>query len=379
MISHKERFFKALYLEEPDIVPITDLSLDPLIVEGILGEKIGMGLTKLGSNIMELKEKGKAWNSAIKYRLALIKACKKLNFDAIPALSDYSLVDKKYEPKFIDGKKFIDQWGRIMETSIEGKTTYFVGGIINKIEDLENFNFPDPNNQDIIEMMEKIVKPLKKEDVVIMGQVHSGWHMAFQVRGGIDKLIIDFYKNPNFARKLMDKISKICQGIAKAMIDVGVDVLFVTDDYADSKSLLISPKLFKEYELPNLKRMVDIGKKNDVPILKHSDGYLYPILDDIINTGIMGLHPMEPYVMDIAYVKEKYGDKICLIGNVDCKYVLPYGSEEDVRKDVRRCIDAAGKGGGFILTSSNSLHANCKIENIYAMVDETRKYGKYPL
>jgi uroporphyrinogen decarboxylase len=83
--------------------------------------------------------------------------------------------------------------------------------------------------------------------------------------------------------------------------------------------------------------------------------------------------------MDLKDVKEKYGDKICLAGNVDCRYVLPYGSEEDVRKDVRRCIDAAGKGGGFILASSNSLHANVKIENIYVMVDEARKYGKYPL
>jgi uroporphyrinogen decarboxylase len=212
-----------------------------------------------------------------------------------------------------------------------------------------------------------------------MGQVHSGWHLAFQVRGGIDKLLIDFYKNPKFARKLMDKIGKACQNIAKAMIDVGVDVLFVTDDYADSHGPLMSPKFFREFELPYLKGIVNIGKKNGVPVLKHSDGNLYPILDDIVNSGISGLHPMEPGAMDLADVKEKYGDKICLLGNVDCRYVLPYGSEEDVRKDVRRCIDAAGKGGGFILTSSNSLHANVKVENIYTMVDEARKYGKYPL
>jgi hypothetical protein len=114
-----------------------------------------MGLTKLGSNIMELKEKGKAWNSAIKYRIHLIKACKKLSFDAIPALSDYSLIDKNYEPKFIDKNKFIDQWGRIMETSIEGKTTYFVGGIVNTIEDLEEYEPLDAYHPDIIEMVEK--------------------------------------------------------------------------------------------------------------------------------------------------------------------------------------------------------------------------------
>ena len=83
--------------------------------------------------------------------------------------------------------------------------------------------------------------------------------------------------------------------------------------------------------------------------------------------------------MDLRDVKERYGDKICILGNVDCRYVLPFGSEEDVRRDVRRCIDAAGGGGGFILASSNSIHANCKVDNVYIMVDEARKYGKYPL
>jgi uroporphyrinogen decarboxylase len=160
---------------------------------------------------------------------------------------------------------------------------------------------------------------------------------------------------------------------------VGVEVLFVTDDYADNHGPLINPRFFREYELPNLKSMVEIGRKHGVPVIKHSDGNLYPILDDIINTGISGLHPIEPGTMDLKDVKERYGDKLCLLGNVDCRYVLPYGSEEDVRRDVRRCVDDAGKGGGLILASSNSLHSNVKVENIYTMVDEARRYGRYPL
>ncbi|RLG07058.1 MAG: hypothetical protein DRN59_01955 [Thaumarchaeota archaeon] len=78
-------------------------------------------------------------------------------------------------------------------------------------------------------------------------------------------------------------------------------------------------------------------------------------------------------------MKERYGDKVCIMGNVDCRYVLPFGSEEEVRREVRRCIDAAAKNGGYILTSSNSLHANVKPENIMIMVDEARRYGRYPI
>ncbi|MEM2950696.1 MAG: uroporphyrinogen decarboxylase family protein [Nitrososphaeria archaeon] len=371
-MNHRERFFRALELKEPDFVPITDLALDPPIVDAVLGRKVS-------SSVLTMAGGSASWVSSINYRLALVEACKKLDFDAASALSDYSLTTKDYMPKYIDNKRYIDHWGRIMQTSEEAKSTYFVGGTVNTIEDLEKYEPPNPYHPDIIEMIDKIMKSVKGQDIITMGQVHSGWHMAFQVRGGIDKISIDFYRNPHFARKLIEKVAKTCQGFAKIMAESGIDVLFVTDDYADNKGPMINPKLFREYELPNLKEIVNIGKKYGVPVLKHSDGNLYPILDDIIDTGIAGLHPIEPGAMDLKDVKERYGHKICLAGNVDCRYVLPFGSEEDVRKDVRRCIDAAAKGGGFILTSSNSLHANVKVENIFVMVDEARKYGRYPL
>ena len=99
----------------------------------------------------------------------------------------------------------------------------------------------------------------------------------------------------------------------------------------------------------------------------------------MVSLGINGLHPIEPGVMDLADVKQRYGDKIFLMGNVDCAQVLPFGSETEVRRDVRRCIDAAAKGGGFILSDSNSIHNNVKIENVWTMLDEARKYGKYPI
>ncbi|MEM3546033.1 MAG: uroporphyrinogen decarboxylase family protein [Candidatus Bathyarchaeia archaeon] len=371
-MSHRERFFKALELEEPDSVPITDLALDPPIVDAVLKRKIsGTVLTMAGGS--------DSWENSLNYRLALVEACEKLDFDAVPALSDYSLTTRDYRPKYLDGKKYIDHWGRIMQTSIGAKTTYFIGGVVNTPEDLEFYEPPDPFHPDVVEMVDRIMKRVKNRDIAAIAQCHSGWHMAFQVRGGIDKISIDLYRNPYFVRKLMEKIAGACRGFAKLMAEAGIDALFVTDDYADSRGPLINPKLFREYELPNLREVVNIGKRYGIPVLKHSDGNLYPILEDIIDTGICALHPMEPGVMDLKYIKERYGSRICLIGNVDCKYVLTFGSEEDVRRDVRRCIESAAQGGGFILASSNSLHANVRVENIYVMIDEARRYGKYPL
>ncbi|MEM1990839.1 MAG: uroporphyrinogen decarboxylase family protein, partial [Candidatus Bathyarchaeia archaeon] len=188
-------------MEEPDYIPVTDLALDPPIVDAILGKRFsGEVFTMAGGSV--------GWEKSLSYRLALVEACKKLGFDAVPALSDYSLTTKDYKPKYIDGKRYIDHWGRIMQVSVGAKTTFFVGGTVNSYEDLESYEPPDPYHPDVIEAIDKIMGELKGENIAIIAQCHSGWHMAFQVRGGIDKILIYFYLNPSFVKKLMDKIAK---------------------------------------------------------------------------------------------------------------------------------------------------------------------------
>ena len=370
-LPHRERFRTAIDLGEPDLVPITDLGLDPPIIEAIIGRKIGKsGFSLIG---------GATWQASVQNRIALCEACLKLGFDAIPALSDYTLASYAYQPRPLPQERFIDEWGRIMEPRAETKTTWWIGGTVETDEEIESYAPPDPEAEGRFEMVERVVKTLRGEDTVIMGQVHSGWHMAFQVRGGIDKLLLDMYRRKGMAHKFMDKISQTCLGMAKQMIEGGVEILFVTDDYADCRSPFMSMEQFREFELPNIRRMVDFATSKGTPVLKHTDGNIYPILEDMTEAGIKGIHPVEPGTMDLADVKQRYGHKICILGNVDCRYVLPFGSEQDVREDVRRCIDAAAEGGGYVLTSSNSIHANCKPDNVLTMVDEARKYGKYTL
>src|SRR5208337_3613141 len=133
----------------------------------------------------------------------------------------------------------IDQWGRVMQVSSEAKTTYFVGGTVNTPEDLEKYEPPNAFDSDVLELMDKVIKPTRKLDVAVMGQCHSGWHLAFQVRGGIDKITVDLYRNPGFAKELFDKITRACYTFAEAFIEAGIDVLVVGDDYADNHGPMI--------------------------------------------------------------------------------------------------------------------------------------------
>jgi len=117
-----------------------------------------------------------------------------------------------------------------------------------------------------------------------------------------------------------------------------------------------------------------------VPFVKHTDGNVWRILDLLVEAGIDALHPIEPAAgMRIDEVKRRYGDRIAVIGNVDCSIVLPLLSEHDVVEVVKETIAKAAPGGGFVLSSSNSIHPGVKPENFLAMVKAAREYGRYPI
>ena len=104
-----------------------------------------------------------------------------------------------------------------------------------------------------------------------------------------------------------------------------------------------------------------------------------PILDDLLTLGMNGLHPVQPAAMSLKEVKEKYGQRVCILGNIDLDYTLTLGTPEEVDREVKERIGTAGPGGGYIVTSANSLTDYCKTENVWAMAKAIKKYGKYPL
>jgi uroporphyrinogen decarboxylase len=142
----------------------------------------------------------------------------------------------------------------------------------------------------------------------------------------------------------------------------------------------MSPQHFRQFVLPYLKRSIDAAHDEGVPFIKHTDGNIWAILDDLVQAGIDALDPIEPAAgMDIGEVKAKYGDRIAVIGNVDCSFVLTRGTVEEVEEAVKETIAKASPGGGHILASSNSIHPAVKPENYKAMVEAARKFGRYPI
>jgi uroporphyrinogen decarboxylase len=345
-MTPRERILRALYGEEPDAVPLFEIEINKPIVRKILGRE--------PKDAMDFYE---VYSGS--------------------GLDGINFWDSWIPAKYLNAKYFIDDWARIWGVQ-ENEVTYYVRGTINSPEDFEEFSPPDPFDYNRLDRLRKVIKNNKKE-LAVVGGIHDAYEIPSQMRG-VSNFLIDLYKNPSFARRIIETSVEYNIELAKAMIDLGVDAIISGDDYAYKHGPFMSPRYFREFIAPYLKKIVDAVHQKGIPFIKHTDGHLWPILDDIVNTSIDALHPIEPQArMSLKEVKDKYGDAICVMGNVDVTYVLPLGTIEETVREVRRCIEEAASGGGYILSSSNSIHNAVKIENFNAMIDAAKKYGKYSL
>jgi len=155
------------------------------------------------------------------------------------------------------------------------------------------------------------------------------------------------------------------------------DGIIMNGDLASEMTTIMSPKHHREYIKPYHKEIVDHAHQKGLKIVKHSDGNLWPILDDLLEAGFDGLHPIQPQCMDIGEVKAYLSGRMCVVGNIDCRELLESETEEEVERTVKETIEKAAPGGGYIISSSNSIHPNCRPENYLAMVRAAHRYGGY--
>jgi uroporphyrinogen decarboxylase len=110
----------------------------------------------------------------------------------------------------------------------------------------------------------------------------------------------------------------------------------------------------------------------------HNDGKIWEVLDDLADTGISGVHPVERAAGgNLAMVKERYAGRLCPIGNVDNKYTMSTGTPEDIENEVKECMRIAKPGGGYILSTDHSIHDGMPYENVMAYLEAGKKHGVY--
>ena len=165
--------------------------------------------------------------------------------------------------------------------------------------------------------------------------------------------------------------------LARKQVESGAEFIIVNSDYAMNDQPFISPDDFNELVTPYLKRNVDYIHSLGVKAILHSDGDLRQILDDIVGAGIDGYQSIDPQGnMDIKDVKERYGDRLILMGNVKTA-LLQDVNDEEIRESARYCLTHAKPGGGYIFSTSNCLFAGMPLESYHIMLDEFDKHKMY--
>ena len=352
--TSKQRFLTALAGQQPDRVPLFDFLFSQNLYEHVLGHR------------------PEAYNSDD--AIALTNA---LGLDGVHIAAGAAETFEVVEPT---PNVVIGEWGTAQK--IDPSISWPTGGPIqHPVEnraDWKNYSMPDPYAKGRMEPVKTAVE-MGGNQLAIIGSVsgpysHSAWIT------GLDTLSLMFYDDPALAHEILDAVAEWDIAVGRQMAEIGVDVLLVADDMGANNAPLVSMKHFREFVLPYFAKVVRAYRKLGLPVIMHNDGRIWTLLDDLVATGINAYHPIERSAdMDLGIVKQKYGHKICPIGNVNNKQVLREGTVEEVEKQVIQCLRDAAPGGGYILASDHSLNNSQKIENIIAMFEAAKKYGHYPL
>ena len=344
-LSGRDRILTALRRQEPDVVPHMELWLNPIVAEKIIP----------GGTIEDLTE-----------------------YLDIDGIAYYTVSMEKYD--VLDESKGIirDKWGVVKRDT--GQTTpHPIEAPIKSEKDLESYNPPDPDDPSRYEPLKKMVERFKGERAVV-AIIEQPFMRVNEIRGAEDHFI-DMITNPDLIHQLNGIVVEHHLKALKNFVETGADIVCFSGDYATKDSLMASPEHLEKFGVSPLGELVHYLHSEGIPCILHSDGNIMPIMDMLLGTsGIDGLHPIDPVAgLDIGVVKEKYGDRVCLVGSIDCGPLMMWGTKEEVRQAVKENIRKAGKGGGLIAASSHSIQSKAKPENYVEMVKAIREYGKYPL
>ncbi len=360
VMTGKQRILTALSLEQPDRVPLYIHGINEAPIIGI-GRHLTQGLPEpVEFHEMDAPEKAKLLDT-----LFLIH--EEFGVDG------FTSFEIGHETE-LDRTHVRDHWGVVYTRSPHGLPVP-TGHPLETIAQLDAYRPPAPKREHLLLL--DLGRERFKGEVALFWLMRGTFVLSWRL-AGMANLMCKMVDDPEFVHRIARMTLAFNLQMLDLLAEAGLDVLVIEDDIAQTKAPLISPHYFSEYVNPYNRKLVDRAKQLGLKVVRHSDGNLWQLLDILLETGYDGINPLEPHAgMHLKKVKQYCGDRICLLGNIDCLDLLPSGTPEEVDVAVRQAIEDAGEGGGLIICSSNSLHPGVNPENCIAMFEATKRYGAY--
>ncbi len=256
------------------------------------------------------------------------------------------------------------------------------------IEDIEAHPvWPDPDDPAYYENQKNRATKLFDTGKIVLGEASYAGSPFFVYPWfrGVDQWMMDPYTNPDFYRYLAQKIVDFSAVVLERWLEqVGeyLDVLCFYDDIAMQTGPMVSLDHYRKWILPYEKQLVDVAKKMTKAKLSiHCCGSCYDLLPGFMEVGYEILNPMQTRAknMEAWRLKRDYGDRLTFYGGVDIQRLLPFGTEEDIRRGVKDLIKSLAPGGGFLFATSHNIEPDTPPKNIVAMFDAAHEFGRYPI
>lgn len=293
-------------------------------------------------------------------------------------------MNAKREP----GSTYFNSWGVGSVEGDPGTWFPFVHPLAetHSIADLDAYPWPDMNDPTRVAHVRAEAEKLKKENNYAI--LATPW-LAFPLERAyamqrMDRFFLNLGKHPDFAVAMVTKIAELCKTLMGHFLHEcgdNIDMIKIGDDLGMQTSLMLSPKMYRKLIKPiHADYIAFIKSHTNARVFFHTDGDVFDLLPDFVEMGVDILNPIQTSagkMSNLDELKKQFGKNLVFCGAIDTHRVLPFGTPDEVRAEVKRIIETLGKDGGYMLASVHTIMPDVPPENILAMVDAVEEYGWY--
>ena len=278
----------------------------------------------------------------------------------------------------------VDEWGIAW---VRGSAHHFESMLhplagIRTIADLERYPWPDVTAPYRCEIAHQRIQSVQAKGYAAVGWppfvggtfFETSWRLR-----GLDSFLMDLLNNQEFATSLLDKVGEFSISNCRFLAKCGVDILLTSDDVGMQDRMLISPAMWRKWLKPHYSDLVTEVKaiNPDVLIFYHCDGFIEPIIPELIEIGVEILNPVQPECMDPAKLKQQFGDRLAFWGTVGTQTTFPFATPAEIKALVKERIKTVGRGGGLLIAPTHKLEPDVPWENVIAFFEAVEEYGVY--
>jgi len=248
------------------------------------------------------------------------------------------------------------------------------------VAELAQFSWPQPEWWDFSSLRDAIAKINPQQTYHLRFRAGTVFESAWQLRG-MEEFLVDLASDPALPEYILDRITEVVVENTRRVLESAgdlIDMVYFYDDVGAQTNLLISKRMWHKYVRPRHQKIIEVARSFGKPVMYHSDGAIYPLLDELIDLGVDVLDPIQPNARDMApaRLKAEFGDRLTFHGGIDIIETLPLKPPADVIAEVAERVQVMGENGGYILASSHHIQPDTPLENILAMYQVELRYRR---